>query len=172
MDRGVALSAVRALRLARFNCLAAANASAASKEFRGFPIPAAAGLTASLTLFMLWMAEERARPGTVEMAAAGAADFSFVHDVQPVPVPQLQGAELADHAVDSAVYRHRADPGFTVLNYDWMPAVIFLVYLLYGFLRPFLSRRMQREIEEEILEEETRDASQRDPDLHAAGRRQ
>src|SRR5205823_12390549 len=33
-----------ALRLARFNCLAAANASAASKEFKGFPIPAAAGL--------------------------------------------------------------------------------------------------------------------------------
>ena len=50
-----------ALRLARFNCLAASNAEAASKEFRGFPIPAAAGLTASLTLFMLWMAEERAR---------------------------------------------------------------------------------------------------------------
>ena len=30
--------------------------------------------------------------------------------------------------------------GFTLLNYYWMPAVIFLVYLLYGFLRPFLSR--------------------------------
>jgi CDP-diacylglycerol--serine O-phosphatidyltransferase len=44
--------------------------------------------------------------------------------------------------------------GFTVLEYNWMPAVIFLTYLLYGFLRPFLSRRMQQEIEEEILEEE------------------
>jgi CDP-diacylglycerol--serine O-phosphatidyltransferase len=44
--------------------------------------------------------------------------------------------------------------GFTVLEYNWMPAVIFLSYLLYGFLRPFLSMRMQREIEEEIMEEE------------------
>ena len=35
-----------------------------------------------------------------------------------------------------------------------MPAVIFLAYLLYGFLRPFLSRRMQQGIEEEILEED------------------
>ena len=33
-----------ALRLARFNCLAAANATAANKEFKGFPIPAAAGV--------------------------------------------------------------------------------------------------------------------------------
>src|SRR5215212_9760556 len=35
-----------ALRLARFNCLAAANSVAANKEFRGFPIPAAAGVIA------------------------------------------------------------------------------------------------------------------------------
>jgi len=35
-----------------------------------------------------------------------------------------------------------------------MPAVLFLSYLLYGFLRPFLSLRMQRGIEEEILEED------------------
>src|SRR3989449_504045 len=30
-----------ALRLARFNCIAAANVKSASKEFKGFPIPAA-----------------------------------------------------------------------------------------------------------------------------------
>jgi len=42
---------------------------------------------------------------------------------------------------------------FTVLNYEWMPAVLFLSYLLYGVLRPWLSREWQREIEEEIGEE-------------------
>ena len=36
-----------------------------------------------------------------------------------------------------------------------MPAVIFITYLLYGFLRPFLSRKMKEEIEEEIEEDET-----------------
>jgi CDP-diacylglycerol--serine O-phosphatidyltransferase len=40
------------------------------------------------------------------------------------------------------------------LYYEWMPAVIFVSYLLYGFLRPFLSRKMKQEIEEEIEEEE------------------
>lgn len=46
-----------ALRLARFNCVAASpthNQKPPSKDFVGFPIPAAAGLVASLTLFMLW----------------------------------------------------------------------------------------------------------------------
>src|SRR2546426_1184453 len=41
----------------------------------------------------------------------------------------------------------------TVLNYEWMPAVLFLSYLLYGVLRPWLSREWRRGIEEEIGEE-------------------
>ena len=43
-----------ALRLARFNCLAAMSGGGGGKEFLGFPIPAAAGLVASLTLFLMW----------------------------------------------------------------------------------------------------------------------
>jgi hypothetical protein len=37
----------------------------------------------------------------------------------------------------------------TALNFEWMPFLLFLSYLLYGFLRPFLSREMKRDIEEE-----------------------
>jgi CDP-diacylglycerol--serine O-phosphatidyltransferase len=49
-----------ALRLARFNCIAAQKGEdAAHKDFEGFPIPAAAGLIASLTLFMLWLDADR-----------------------------------------------------------------------------------------------------------------
>ena len=47
---------------------------------------------------------------------------------------------------------------FTVLNYEWMPAVLFLGYLLYGLLRPWVSKRWRREIEEEIGEEPTGEA--------------
>ena len=42
----------------------------------------------------------------------------------------------------------------TVKFYQWMAAVIFLLYLLYGIVRPFLSARRRREIEEEIGEEQ------------------
>src|SRR5260221_6208078 len=40
--------------------------------------------------------------------------------------------------------------GVTIIYYWWMPAVVFVSYLLYGFLRPFLSRAWRREIEEEV----------------------
>jgi CDP-diacylglycerol--serine O-phosphatidyltransferase len=43
---------------------------------------------------------------------------------------------------------------FTLVNYQWMPFVIFLVYLLYGFTRPFLSRQMKHDIEDEDDEDE------------------
>src|SRR5262249_12583532 len=43
-----------AFRLARFNVLATQAGTGGGKEFLGFPIPAAAGTVASLTLFMLW----------------------------------------------------------------------------------------------------------------------
>src|SRR5688572_28139800 len=42
-----------AFRLARFNCLAAQAGTGGGKEFLGFPIPAAAGLVASLTLLIM-----------------------------------------------------------------------------------------------------------------------
>src|SRR5437868_13170718 len=47
-----------ALRLARFNTVSAnggINGNDAGKNFTGFPIPAAAGLVASITLFLLWL---------------------------------------------------------------------------------------------------------------------
>ena len=47
-----------AFRLARFNCLATMSGGGGGKEFLGFPIPAAAGLVASLTLFMIWWDEK------------------------------------------------------------------------------------------------------------------
>src|SRR3954470_1502423 len=48
-----------ALRLARFNTVSATqenNGGNGHKNFTGFPIPAAAGLIASITLFLLWWA--------------------------------------------------------------------------------------------------------------------
>jgi CDP-diacylglycerol--serine O-phosphatidyltransferase len=51
-----------AFRLARFNCLAAMAGSGGGKEFLGFPIPAAAGLVASLTMMMIHLDERGYAP--------------------------------------------------------------------------------------------------------------
>ena len=48
----------------------------------------------------------------------------------------------------------------TVMYYEWMPAVLFLAYLLYGVLRSWLSRDWRREIEEEIGEEPSEEAAE------------
>src|SRR5947209_5877397 len=52
-----------AFRLARFNCLSAMNLPGAGKDFLGFPIPSAAGLVASLTLFIIKLNEKERNLG-------------------------------------------------------------------------------------------------------------
>src|SRR5213075_2287917 len=52
-----------AFRLARFNCLASMAGTGGGKEFLGFPIPAAAGLVASITYFILWLQEREFAAG-------------------------------------------------------------------------------------------------------------
>jgi len=146
-----------ALRLARFNCLAANNPSSASKEFRGFPIPAAAGLTASLTLFMLWLAEGEHQLGRWRWLLPTLLIFLSFMMFSRFQYPSFKGLNWRTTRSIPRFVAIVFILGFTILNYQWMPAVIFLTYLLYGFLRPFLSLRMQRGIEEEILEEDDAD---------------
>lgn len=142
------------LRLARFNCLAAADSEKANREFTGFPIPAAAGLTASLTLFMLWLGETNRELGASRW-------------VLPVLLVFLSGMMFSAFrypSFKSINWRTtRSVPRFlvivlvlalSVMYYQIVPALLFTAYLLYGFFRPFLSRRMQRNIEEDEDEEE------------------
>jgi CDP-diacylglycerol--serine O-phosphatidyltransferase len=143
-----------ALRLARFNCLAAANSVSANKEFRGFPIPAAAGLIASLTLFMLWLDEKNKEIGQGKWVLLFLIIFLSWMMFSGFRYPSFKSLNWRTT---------RSLPKFiliigvlvvTALYYEWMPFVIFTVYLLYGFLRPFLSRKMKHEIEEEEDDEE------------------
>jgi CDP-diacylglycerol--serine O-phosphatidyltransferase len=145
-----------AMRLARFNCLAATNPAAASKEFRGFPIPAAAGLTASLTLFMLWISgSDRKEPlGQWKWLLPALLIFLSFMMFSRFQYPSFKGLNWRTTRSMPRFVVIVLIVIFTWLEYHWMPAVLFLSYLLYGFLRPFLSLRMKRGIEEEILEQE------------------
>jgi CDP-diacylglycerol--serine O-phosphatidyltransferase len=142
------------MRLARFNCIAAANLPGAGKEFKGFPIPAAAGLVASITLFMMWLTNDR-------------IEDRLMHYVLPPMLLVLSWMMFSSFKYPSFKNINwrttRSMPKFlaivfaialTVRYYQWMPAVLFISYLLYGFLRPFLSRKMKESIEEEVEDEE------------------
>jgi CDP-diacylglycerol--serine O-phosphatidyltransferase len=139
-----------ALRLARFNCLAAANSAAANKEFRGFPIPAAAGLIASVTLFMLWFDERGQDIGNGKWVLPPLMLFLAWMMFSGFKYPSFKGINWRTTRSLPKFMLILFVLAFTALNYQWMPAVIFISYLLYGFLRPFLSRKMKQEIEDEL----------------------
>ena len=145
------------LRLARFNCLAASieegDEHHPSSEFVGFPIPAAAGLIASLTLLMLWIDEGERTIGPWKFALPPILLFLSFMMFSHVRYPSFKGLNW---------HSQRSIPRFLIIivvlifaavNYEWMPAILFVSFLLYGFIRPFLSKPWRDEIEEEIMPE-------------------
>ncbi len=149
-----------ALRLARFNCVSAGGngngngQSESAKNFTGFPIPAAAGLIASITLFMLWLAQGEHYLGRWKFVLPPLMLFLSFMMFSRFQYPSFKTVNWKTKKSIPRFLIISLVLIFTVMNYEWMPAVLFLSYLLYGFLRPWLSREWQREIEEEIEEED------------------
>ncbi len=142
-----------AMRLARFNCLAADPDPEASKSFKGLPIPAAAGVIASLTLFMLWLEEGEKSIGKWRYALPILMLFLAWMMFSQFKYPSFKVVNWRTQRSIPAFLFIILLLAFTVQNYQWMPFVLFMSYLLYGFLRPWLSRSWRREIEETIDEE-------------------
>ncbi len=145
-----------ALRLARFNTVSANHEPADTdnkKNFTGFPIPAAAGLIASITLFLLWLAEGEHRLGNWKFVLPPLLLFLSFMMFSQFQYPSFKALNWKTKKSIPRFLVISLILVFTVMNYEWMPAVLFLSYLLYGFLRPWLSREWRREIEEEIGEE-------------------
>jgi CDP-diacylglycerol--serine O-phosphatidyltransferase len=150
-----------AFRLARFNCLS--TMPGGGKEFLGFPIPSAAALVTSLTLFMIWLNE------------IGWMEEKFSHSRWRYLLPILM-LFLSWMMVSQVKY-----PSFKVLNLRttrsfpgmlvailllgsivvskgkvlmFILPLFFTAYLIYGFIRPRLSRQTRRDIIEEDDDED------------------
>ena len=142
------------LRLARFNCIAAApkdpgEVKEHNNEFVGFPIPAAAGLIASLTLFMLWLEEGERTIGRWKFALPALLLFLSFMMFSKMRYPSFKGLNWRTQRSLPRFLLIIVVLAFAGLNYEWMPALLFVVFLLYGFIRPLLSRPLRQEIEEE-----------------------
>ena len=148
------------LRLARFNCIAAASeadhgAKATldqGKQFKGFPIPAAAGVIASLTELLLWFDEGQRQLGAWKFALPPLMIFLSYMMFSHFRYPSFKAINWRTQRTLPALLVILVLILLTMLYYQWMPAVIFLTYLMYGFLRPWLSRPWRRSIEQEIGE--------------------
>ena len=151
-----------ALRLARFNCIAAASdadhgaqatPAEKGKPFKGIPIPAAAGVIASLTELLLWFDEGRRTLGAWKFALPPLLLFLSYMMFSQFRYPSFKAINWRTQRTLPALLVILGLIVLTVLCYQWMPAVIFLSYLMYGFLRPWLSLSWRQSIEEEIGEE-------------------
>jgi CDP-diacylglycerol--serine O-phosphatidyltransferase len=148
-----------ALRLARFNILSMRGAS--SKEFVGLPIPAAAAMVMSVTLFMMWLEKK----GIITPVG------THEHPLGPwrygLPALMLLVSGLMVSTVKYPTFK-KVDwtlresltafvltlvIGFFVLRWPEVTlSALFVFYLLYGLVRPWVSKRFRREIE--IAEDE------------------
>ena len=147
-----------AFRLARFNCLAAQAGSGGGREFLGFPIPAAAGLVASLTLFMIWLndigwMEERFSRSKWRYALPIIMLFLSWMMVSEVKYPTFKKLDLrATRTFTRTLLAVLFIGSIVVLRgriLYWVMPLFFTTYLIYGFIRPRLSRKVREEISDE-----------------------
>jgi CDP-diacylglycerol--serine O-phosphatidyltransferase len=146
-----------AFRLARFNCLAAMSGSGGGKYFTGFPIPMAAGMVASLTLFLIWWDEKNFRAGYWRYALPAILMLLAAMMVSEVRYPTFKKLDWRTQKpfVKTVAIVLLAALMF-LLWQKLLPIVaplVFTAYLVYGFVRPFISRKMQQEIEHDDDEE-------------------
>ena len=150
-----------ALRLARFNCLSAMEderqkekKTAQTSEFVGFPIPAAAGLVASITYFLIWLEERDFSKGNWKFALPVLLVFLSVMMVSKVKYPTFKKVNLRGSR--SFFFFVVAALGIGLLFTLGRKALpiaaplIFIIYLTYGFIRPWLPRRARKDIEEDV----------------------
>ena len=147
-----------AFRLARFNCLAAQAGSSGGREFLGFPIPAAAGLVASLTLFMIWLndigwMEERFGRSRWRYALPILMLFLSWMMVSEVKYPTFKKLDLRATRTFTRTLLAVLFIGSVVVLRErilyWVLPLFFTTYLIYGFIRPRVSRKVRQEIEDD-----------------------
>ena len=142
-----------AFRLARFNCLAALAGTGGGKEFLGFPIPAAAGLVASLTLFMIWWDEREFAQANWKFALPVLMVFLSAMMVSEVKYPTFKKLDFkATKTFTKTLVAVLFIGGAVVLQEKllyWALPMFFTAYLIYGFIRPRLSRKVREEISDE-----------------------
>ena len=144
-----------AMRLARFNCLAALPKKPGdSNDFRGLPIPMAAGFIASLTFLLIDLYKNDHELGMWKYILAGAMLGLSLLMISDVRYPSFKkvgwktrgnlGAIVVALLLVIAVVQFRYV----------MPVVLFSMFLLYGFIRPWVSQKLRKEIEVDEVEED------------------
>lgn len=145
-----------AIRLARFNCLAnMPKDENSSNNFRGIPIPMAAGFIASVTFLLIHFGKQNNWDHNLGylnyVLAAAMLGLSFLM-ISNIEYPSFK---KVDFQTKGTVWGILSGAIIFVLllneNTRWYtPTVIFSLYLIYGLARPLLSKNWRRSIEKAL----------------------
>jgi CDP-diacylglycerol--serine O-phosphatidyltransferase len=139
-----------AMRLAKFNCLAAMPKKPGdSNDFRGLPIPMAAGFIASLTFLLIDLYQNDHELKMWKYVLAGAMLGLSLLMISDIRYPSFKKVDWKTRGTLGAIVIAVLVIFFTVQFRYVMPVVLFSLYLIYGMVRPFISQKMRREIEVE-----------------------
>jgi CDP-diacylglycerol--serine O-phosphatidyltransferase len=145
-----------AFRLARFNVLSA-YATGGGKDFVGFPIPSAAALVASLTLLIMWVDEKDFTVGYLRYVLPVLMLFLSWMMVSQVRYPSFKSLNLRATRTFTRTLVGILFVGCVLVLQEkilvFILPLFFTAYLVYGFVRPHISRAMRREIEDEDEDE-------------------
>lgn len=137
-----------AMRLARFNCLAVMPKKPGDNgDFMGIPIPMAAGFIASLTILIINIEETDKDIGPWKYVLAAAMFGISLLMMSKVRYPSFK---KVDFRTKGSIWTVVALVLVLVLvvRYRYQaPVVIFSLYLIYGLVRPLISKRLQKDIE-------------------------
>jgi CDP-diacylglycerol--serine O-phosphatidyltransferase len=135
------------IRLARFNILSTRPSAHKDGEFIGFPIPSAAALVVSVTMLMMWMVGHERELGKSRYALAGLMVLLSILMVSNVRYPTFKYIDWTP-ARSVAAFAAAAVVGLLLVSFfEVTLAAMFIAYLLYGLVRPWVSKRWRREIE-------------------------
>ena len=146
-----------ALRLARYNCHSVMPDSGNSREFLGFPIPASAAMVASLTMFLVWLDAENLPTSSWRWVLLVVLVFLSVMMVSEVKYPSFKKLDFRSRRPFAKFVGAVVVVACFVFLWKYLVPIvlplIFTSYLVYGFVRPRLSRKLRREIEEDFDDE-------------------
>lgn len=143
------------IRLARFNLLAQMADKKSHGEFVGFPIPSAAGMVVSVTMFIMSLREHERSLGNWRFVLPGLMLILSWMMVSNVRYPTFKTVEWTLQKSVAAFAVVVVMAMLLVSHFEVTLAFLFVAYLLYGLARPWVSKRWRREIEEEESDEDS-----------------
>lgn len=144
-----------AMRLARFNCLAnLPKKPEQSSDFRGLPIPMAAGFIASLTFLVMNLYQNDYEIGFWKYILGGAMLTLSLLMISSIRYPSFKKIDWRSRGNLPAILV-TVMLILLVIQFRYKMAVfLFSSYLVYGMVRPWISPKLRRGIEEPLDEDE------------------